>query len=131
MQAQQERAKKSWAGGSGEQKVADIYLKLASSIMSEFVGYDELTAESEVAAIIKGDKETDTAEGECDLILTKTPFYAEGGGQVGDIGYIKTESAVFKVTATNKYGEGMIAMRGIVELGSIKKKGGKRESRGG
>jgi len=121
MKEQQERAKKSWSGGSGEQKVADIYLKLASSIKSEFIGYDELSVESEVMAIIKDDKEVDLAEGECDIILAKTPFYAEGGGQAGDIGYIKTDSAVFRVTGTHKYGEGMVAMNGCIELGSIKK----------
>lgn len=120
MQAQQERAKKSWAG-SGEQKVADIYIQLASKITSEFVGYDELSAEAEVVAIIKDDKEVEVAEGECDIILSKTPFYAEGGGQVGDNGYIKTESAVFEVENTNKYGDGMIAMKGKFEIGSIKK----------
>jgi alanyl-tRNA synthetase len=120
MQAQQERAKKSWAG-SGEQKVADIYIKMASSIKSEFIGYDNLEAETTVAAIIKDEKETDTAEGECDIILTKSPFYAEGGGQVGDTGYIKTESAVFKVKETKKYGDGMITMKGSMELGTIKK----------
>ncbi|WP_041230139.1 alanine--tRNA ligase [Deferribacteres bacterium DY0037] len=119
MHTQQERAKKSWSG-SGEQRVADVYIKLASTLKSEFVGYEELEAESEVAAIIKNDAQSETAEGECDIILTKTPFYAEGGGQAGDIGYIKTDTAVFKVTGTHKYGDGMIAMRGFTELGVIK-----------
>lgn len=120
MQAQQERAKKSWSG-SGEQKVADIYLQLASRLKTEFVGYDSLTAESEVLAVIKDGRESDQTDGECDIVLAKTPFYAEGGGQVGDTGYIKTDGAVFKVTGTYKYGEGMIAMRGESELGSIRK----------
>jgi len=120
MNAQQERAKKSWSG-SGEQKVADIYINLASSLKTEFVGYDNMSTESEIAAIIKDDKAVEVADGECDIILTKTPFYAEGGGQVGDIGYIKTDSAVFKVSETKKYGEGMIAMKGSFELGSMKK----------
>lgn len=120
MQAQQERAKKSWAG-SGEQKVADIYLQLASRIKTEFIGYGNLEAESEVMAVIKDGKETDTAKGKCDIILAKTPFYAEGGGQAGDTGYIKTDNAVFKVTGTHKYGDGMIAMQGVMELGSVEK----------
>ena len=120
MKAQQDRAKKSWSG-SGEQKVSDIYLRLASSLKTEFVGYTSMNAESEVAAIIKDDKETDTAEGNCDIVLAQTPFYAEGGGQTGDTGYLKTDSAVFKVTGTYKFGDSMIAMRGFTELGSIKK----------
>ena len=120
MHAQQVRAKKSWAG-SGEQKVADIYLQLASKIKTEFVGYDALTAESEILAVIKSDKETDTVDGKCDIVLAKAPFYAEGGGQVGDTGYIKTDNAVFKVTGTYKFGDGMIAMRGETELGTLKK----------
>jgi len=120
MKAQQDRAKKSWSG-SGEQKVADIYIQLASKIKTEFTGYDSLEEESEIVAIIKDDKETDVAEGECDIILGKTPFYAEGGGQAGDSGYLKTDSAVFKVENTNKYGEGTIVVKGAMELGTLKK----------
>lgn len=118
MQAQQERAKKSWAG-SGESRVADIYIQLASRLSTEFTGYDSLKEVTTVAAIIKDGAEVSKAEGECDIVLAKSPFYPEGGGQTGDCGYIKTESAVFKVTKASKYGDGMITMHGVAELGTI------------
>ncbi|MCD8552753.1 alanine--tRNA ligase [Seleniivibrio sp.] len=118
MQAQQERAKKSWAG-SGENRVADIYIQLASRLHTEFTGYDSLKESTTVLSIIKDGAEVSKTEGECDIVLAKSPFYAEGGGQTGDCGYIKTDSAVFKVTKTSKYGDGMIAMHGVAELGAI------------
>ena len=118
MQAQQERAKKSWAG-SGENRVADIYIQLASRLSTEFTGYDSLKEVTTVAAIIKDGAEVSKAEGECDIVLAKSPFYPEGGGQTGDCGYIKTESAVFKVTKASKFGDGMITMHGVAELGTI------------
>ncbi|WP_415238687.1 alanine--tRNA ligase [Seleniivibrio woodruffii] len=118
MQAQQERAKKSWAG-SGESRVADIYIQLASRLSTEFTGYDSLKEVTTVAAIIMDGAEVSKAEGECDIVLAKSPFYPEGGGQTGDCGYIKTESAVFKVTKASKYGDGMITMHGVAELGTI------------
>lgn len=120
MQAQQDRAKKSWAG-SGEQRIADIYIQLASRIRPEFTGYDSLTEDTEVVAVIKDAKEAQQAAGECDIVLARTPFYAEGGGQTGDCGYIKTDTAVFRVEKTSKYGEGLIAMHGVMELGTILK----------
>jgi alanyl-tRNA synthetase len=120
MHAQQERAKKSWAG-SGEQKVADIYIQLASKIKTEFVGYDNLQAETEILAIIKDGKEIQTSEDGCDMVLSVSPFYAEGGGQVGDTGYLKTDKAVLKVTGTHKYGEAMFTVKVKPELGKVAK----------
>lgn len=118
MQAQQERAKKSWAG-SGENRVADIYIQLASRLHTEFTGYDSLKESTTVLSIIKDGAEVSKTDGECDIVLARSPFYAEGGGQAGDCGYIKTDTAVFKVTKTSKYGEGMITMHGVAELGAI------------
>ncbi|MGE4267480.1 MAG: alanine--tRNA ligase [Deferribacterales bacterium] len=118
MQAQQERAKKSWAG-SGDNRVADIYIQLASRLHTEFTGYDSLKESTTVLSIIKDGAEVSRTDGECDIVLAKSPFYAEGGGQTGDCGYIKTDSAVFKVTKTSKYGDGMIVMHGTTELGAI------------
>src|ERR1035437_9132599 len=72
-----------------------------------FLGYDSLTAESRVVAILRDGMEYQelTGNGEAELVLDATPFYGEGGGQVGDRGKILEAgggSAIFTVTDTQK-----------------------------
>ena len=56
---------------------------------TEFVGYGNTVADAKIVAIIANDTLVDEVnEGECTIILDKTPFYGEGGGQVGDEGAI-------------------------------------------
>ncbi|UNC92592.1 alanine--tRNA ligase [Candidatus Contubernalis alkaliaceticus] len=68
----------------------------------EFIGFDTLETKSRIAAIYNGDVIVDKAEEgqEVTLILDKTPFYAESGGQVGDQGTITTESALVEIQDT-------------------------------
>ncbi len=71
-----------------------------------FTGYDELVTEAKVVKIV--DPETNSeidnvTEGKVLVILDKTPFYGEGGGQVGDRGSIKTDNLVVKVKDTKKH----------------------------
>jgi alanyl-tRNA synthetase len=122
MAAQQERAKKSWAG-SGEETVSEIYRKLKSSVSSEFVGYDSLEQPETVTYIIKNGEPAETiAQGEeAEIVLEKTPFYPEGGGQTGDRGVIRGENALFVVENTMKYGDGLIIHKGKMEIGSLSK----------
>ena len=62
---------------------------LAGIAATEFVGYTELTASAKlVSIIVDGESVERVSEGECSLIFDKTPFYGEGGGQVGDTGVI-------------------------------------------
>ncbi|TVP42943.1 MAG: alanine--tRNA ligase [Mongoliibacter sp.] len=65
----------------------------------EFVGYDALTASS---SIIKYRAIKDKKGDRFQLVLDKTPFYAESGGQVGDKGYLKSSSETIKVLDTKK-----------------------------
>ena len=65
---------------------------------SEFVGYDTYECESKVIALMKDNEFVDELEGEGYVILDKTPFYAEMGGQVADTGVISGEGFEFKVT---------------------------------
>ncbi len=56
---------------------------------TEFVGYTDLKCEAKLLSIIlDGESVSEVSEGECSLIFDKTPFYGEGGGQVGDTGVI-------------------------------------------
>jgi alanyl-tRNA synthetase len=75
MQRQREQARASWKGAEKTQ-VDPIYKELYAAYPTQFLGYEELSAEATIVALPK--------EGE--LVLDRTPFYAESGGQVGDQG---------------------------------------------
>ncbi len=76
---------------------------------TEFVGYGELVADAEILGIAKDGAVADTiGAGEQGVIVVdKTPFYAEMGGQVGDIGKILADEVEIKVENTTKDGNGL------------------------
>ena len=75
-----------------------------TAVKTEFVGYTELTAEGKILFIIDGDSdELCDITGETAVIITdRTPFYGEGGGQVGDSGVITGQNGYAIVTDTKK-----------------------------
>lgn len=109
MAKQRSESRKSWKGSGGE-AIDAIYLQLANELkaknrLPEFVGFDSLSAEGEVLAILcQGDQKidrvneiaaaslastTDSADAAIvEVIFSKTPFYGESGGQVGDKGRV-------------------------------------------
>ncbi len=93
---------------------------LSSLAKTEFVGYESASTNAKVLAIIDGDNSLDEInEGECSIILDATPFYGEGGGQVGDTGVITTEGATVTVLDTKKT-DGVYIHICRVENGTIK-----------
>jgi alanyl-tRNA synthetase len=88
---------------------------------SEFTGYVELATETSIVAIRKEGKPVDGAvEGDdVEVFLSRTPFYAESGGQVGDTGTITTESGRMRVDDTQKPSDGVIAHLGTVVTGEV------------
>ena len=88
---------------------------------SDFVGYAHVEADAHVAAMLRdGDLVALATEGQaCDLVLSTTPFYPEGGGQMGDRGTVRTNSGVFLVEDTQSSG-GAIIHRGRVTEGEIR-----------
>jgi alanyl-tRNA synthetase len=85
MEVQRERARASWVGE--DEAIASIYRELESEIgKTQFIGYDTLESEATVKAIVRDGKvikEADHGES-VEIILDRTPFYGESGGQVGD-----------------------------------------------
>lgn len=102
---------------------AALYESLDASVVSEFVGYDTLTAESSIAAMNNGSEWKDAlCEGEEGTIITlKTPFYATMGGQKGDFGVIRTGNGTFEVQDTVKLPGGRIGHIGKVVSGTVAK----------
>ena len=102
MKLQKERARNARANLSGWSAASKTFL--GSLPQTEFVGYEAFeAADAKVLAIIDGDDSLESVnEGEFSVILDKTPFYAESGGQVGDTGILTTENAVINVVDTKK-----------------------------
>jgi len=86
---------------------------------TDFVGYSELSCEGKVLALIAGGERRDYIENGADalVVLDKTPFYAESGGQVGDTGVIKCGDCVFTVTDTKKTPDGVYIHSGTLTSG--------------
>ena len=88
---------------------------------SKFVGYDRLTADGRVTAIVLGDELCGTvSEGmEAIIVLDETPMYAEMGGQIGDRGELTAESFRFAVTDVQKNKGGKYMHYGKVVSGTV------------
>ncbi len=84
----------------------DVYAKLSKDLSTEFIGYDKNRCKSEVCVIISDNELKDKAVcgDKVHVITNKTVFYAEMGGQVGDMGTITTDRCVMKVTSCTKKG---------------------------
>ena len=86
---------------------------------SRFLGYETTNAEGRIVAILRDGMEFDelTGHGEAEVVLDQTPFYAEGGGQVGDQGVLRESgggSELFTVSDTQKPVGGLIVHRGTL-----------------
>jgi alanyl-tRNA synthetase len=115
MEAQRERARRDAAA-----KRAVVTLAELPALRSVFTGYEGLEADGTVVAILRdGEPVAALGEGERGvLILDRTSFYAERGGQIGDRGTIIAGDALFEVEDTQYMGEA-IAHHGIVRRGRI------------
>jgi alanyl-tRNA synthetase len=87
---------------------------------SEFCGYDSLEGEGRVLKILKGGVETaSAAAGDAmQVVLDRTPFYAEAGGQVGDVGVLENAATRFRVLGTVRLGEAHLHI-GRLEHGGL------------
>jgi alanyl-tRNA synthetase len=88
---------------------------------TKFVGYDVYDADAKILAVIKEQTLAERADTDetVALVLDTTPFYAESGGQVSDVGVIATDNGKFKVSAVTKDEDGHFLHFGTVESGSL------------
>ena len=122
--AMEEQKQKAREGQNFSQKIttaAGVFDGLDDKIISEFVGYDALTAEGKVVALATETELVNTLKiGETGTLITDvTPFYATMGGQKGDFGVIRTENGTFEVTETVKIAGGRIGHVGKVVSGTV------------
>ena len=120
MQEQRERARNArknagadaWAGEN------DV---LADVPPTEFLGYEKSQTEATVLAILKDGERVDhaTAGDEIALVLDRTTFYAESGGQVGDVGPISSDDALIDIDNTTKNHAKNFIHHGTVKAGTI------------
>jgi len=89
---------------------------------TEFLGYSDLHAEARLIGMTSDDGPSEVAgEGRrIRLILDRTPFYAEGGGQVGDAGTIRSQGGVLQVTDTLPGPGDTIVHQGVVTSGQLR-----------
>ncbi|MFJ1338979.1 alanine--tRNA ligase [Pseudomonas caricapapayae] len=114
MEAQRERARSASAFG------LDYNTLVKVDVATEFTGYTSTESESNIVALYKDGKVVEQlAEGEQGVvILDRTPFYAESGGQVGDTGYLQAANVRFDVRDTTKTG-GAFLHHGVVASGTL------------
>ncbi|HCN16817.1 MAG: alanine--tRNA ligase [Psychrobacter sp.] len=118
MQAQRERAR-----DAGKFDV-DYSSVIQVETPTTFVGYEQLEEDGvTIDALYQDGNPADSlTEGmEGVVVLDRTPFYAEGGGQVGELGEIRTATGVFEVQDTKKSGQAIIHY-GVVTMGDISTK---------
>ena len=121
IEEQRNRARKT--GGFVQEIARPAVAELAGRVgTTKFIGYDCLESESLVQAILKGDRLVkEAAEGdEVEIVLDVTPFYAEGGGQVGDRGLLLGHEGQVEITETTRPAPTVILHKGTVTKGRIR-----------
>ena len=95
---------------AGAQAWKDSNVSFKDVGATEFVGYTDYSCDAEIKAIVTNGERAEfaTSDSEVVIVLNKTPFYGESGGQAGDTGVIKTDNATLEVTATGKTPDGVV-----------------------
>ncbi|MFF7061366.1 alanine--tRNA ligase [Pseudomonas sp. NPDC008258] len=114
MDAQRERARSASAFGMDYNSLVKV------DSATEFLGYDATEGQGKIIALYKDGQAVDQlGEGEQGVVvLDRTPFYAESGGQVGDTGFLQAGAARFDVRDTTKTG-GAFLHHGVVASGAL------------
>ncbi|MDM7858027.1 alanine--tRNA ligase [Thiopseudomonas acetoxidans] len=104
MQAQRERARSASSFG------IDYNSLIKVEGQTDFLGYTDLEASAQIVSLLKDGQTAEHASAgdELVVVLDKTPFYAESGGQVGDCGYLLAPGVRFEVRDTTKAGDAFL-----------------------
>ncbi len=119
MERQKSRARSSWVGA--EESVAGVYREAQELFKpTEFLGYETLTATCEVKALIQDGSFIEKAEegSDIEIILDRSPFYGESGGQVGDLGTLKADGLRIEIGDTKKINDLLVHI-GTVKIGKL------------
>lgn len=115
MTAQRDRAR------SASHFAADYDKNIQLDLQTEFTGYALLADKVKIAALYKRGQAVERLEDgeEGIVVLDKTPFYAESGGQVGDSGILLSGDTLFEVTDTQKQASHLFLHKGILKTGTL------------
>ncbi len=122
LEDQRQRARESMKGGAAK-IVNPVYQKIAERGRTEFTGYAgvELSGSKVTALVRNGELVEELIPGdEAEVVLDRTPFYAESGGQVGDVGILENEEARLLVTDAYSPTSGVTVHIATVEQGGLK-----------
>jgi alanyl-tRNA synthetase len=120
LEKQRERARQSWKGD--ESDVNPLYQRFKSANGSTFLGYHAVHSTSRVTGIMKDGVLVQALEGhgsKAEIILNHTPFYAESGGQVGDVGTLTASTGVARVLDTYSPTPGVIVHKVELDFGEL------------
>jgi len=123
MNAQRAKAKAAWKGSGDSSSEGDFKTLLEKYGVNKFIGYDNVTSTSMIVTLLDENfKEIDTlTEGNAGwVMLDESPFYAQSGGQVGDIGVLEGTNHVVSVEDTQKF-HGINLSKIRVDLDSLSK----------
>ena len=121
MENQRQRARAARSGSNYMGADQTIFNQLDPALSTEFAGYSSLNSQGKVVSLVAGDEFREQAgEGESVAVfLDRTSFYAESGGQKGDMGFLELPNGVVEIQDCLKVGAGKSAHLGIVAEGTI------------
>jgi alanyl-tRNA synthetase len=121
MSRQRAISQESWKG-SGDEEIPETFRNLIGrGIKSRFIGYKGLHSKAKVSTLLVNGKEISAIKNgsNAEIVLDRTPFYGEAGGQVGDVGWFENGEFLLHVTNTLKYSQDLIVHRGKLEKGRL------------
>jgi alanyl-tRNA synthetase len=120
LERQRERARQSWKGDEGT--INPLYGRFVEKGGTQFLGYQAVRSTSRILGIIINSTLVDSIEGHggsAEIILDQSPFYAESGGQVGDMGMLTSASGMARVVDTYAPVRGVLVHKVEIEFGKL------------